>query len=192
MASLLYHLSYYSWCTVGITTADFIRLHKTRHWRAERSISDCSREFKWTWSPREDGNVPAKWWQPYSCERWPHPVPCCVQGSGVISWGGFGKFPLPPPQPHRQQRPHCGESSERDTRVHRLPLISLQDSGVSAGFTISFVEPADTTDRLECLYWSSGMGPTMSLQGISDGNDAAPCQIQPVILADVIYSITFL
>lgn len=147
---------------------------------------------------------------------------CAVQcpGQRCDFLGRVGKFPLPPPQPHRQQRPHCGEkSSERDTTVHRLPLISLQDSksicrstkANKNGFkwnnrlifnclvnsifcpfiasqlwlvtfdqervtydcktclTISFVEPADTLRWLLCLYRSCSMGPSMSLQGISDG-----------------------
>lgn len=64
----------------------------------------------------------------------PHTVSCCVQGSGVISWGALASSPFLPLN-HTDSRDLTVERdiAEGDARVQRLPLISLQDRRASAG-----------------------------------------------------------
>lgn len=86
--------------------------------------------------------------------------PCAMlcPGQRCDFLGSVGKTPLPPPQPHRQQRPHCGE---RETLDERLPLIFLcrtvQDLQVHKGLKFKALNNVNLSSFVSLFFfWFHG------------------------------------
>lgn len=111
------------------------------------------------------------------------PISCHAVSRAVVWFPGeVWQVPLPPPQPHRQQRLHCGGRST-ETPEEMESLSSLCRTGqLSAGsqmiklllvewvvkITFNSVEPADIF-RTKMPNWSGTEGSAVSKQGSSDG-----------------------